>query len=68
MTASDSTIQAEGLASFFKNSGRISAKAAKKVATNVLKNPGRYLENTSNFATAASTESPKAAFFSYLKS
>ena len=49
MTVSDNTIQSEGLGSFFKNFGKISAKVGKKLATNVLKNPGRLLENTSNF-------------------
>ena len=61
MIVSDNTIQAEGLDRFFKNVGKISAKAGKKLATNVLKNPGRALENTSNIATAAATKSPKAA-------
>ena len=61
MTVSDNTIEAEGLGNFFKNLGKISAKAGKKLATNVLKNPGRALEVTSNIATAAATKSPKAA-------
>ena len=61
MTVSDNTIKAEGLGSFFKNLGKISVKADKKLATNVLKNPGRALEITSNIATAAATKSPKAA-------
>ena len=61
MTVSDNTIKAEGLGSFFKNLGKISAKAGKKLATNILKNPGRALEITSNIATAAATKSPKAA-------
>ena len=37
MTNSDDTIKAEGVSSFFKNLGKISAKAGKKLATNVLK-------------------------------
>ena len=61
---SDNTIQAEGLGSFFKNLGRISAKGGKKLATIVSKNPGRALEKTSNIATAAVTKSPKAALSS----
>ena len=61
MIVSDNTIKAEGLGSVFKNLGKISAKAGKKLATNVLKNPGRALEITSNIATAAATKSPKAA-------
>ena len=64
MTVSESTKQAEGLGSFFKILGRISAKAVEKLATNVLKNPGRALEITSNIATAAATKSPNAALSS----
>ena len=61
MIVSDNTIQAEGLSSFFKNLGKISSKACKNLATNVLKNPGRALEIGANNATAAATKSPKAA-------
>ena len=63
-TVSDKTIQAEGLGSFFKCLGRISAKAGKKLATNVLKNQGRALEKSSNIATAAASRSLKAALSS----
>ena len=61
MTVSDSTIKAEGLSSFFKNLGNISAKAGKKLATNVLKNPARALEVGANVATAAASRNLKAA-------
>ena len=61
MTVSDNTIKAEGLSSFFKNLGKISAKAGKKLAKNVISNPGRALELTAKIATAAATKSPKAA-------
>ena len=61
MIVSDSVIQADGLGSFFKNLGKVSAKAGKKLAKNVLKNPGRALEIGANIATAAATKSPKAA-------
>ena len=61
MTVSDNTIQAEGLRSFFKNLGRISAEAGKKLATKTLKNPGRASEITSNTASAAATKNPKAS-------
>ena len=61
MIVSDNTIKAEGLGSFFKNLGKISSKAGKKLASNVLKNPGRALEIGANIATAAATKSPKAA-------
>ena len=61
MIVSDNTIKAEGLGSFFKNLGKISAKAGKKLAKNVLSNPGRALDSTAQIATAAATNSPKAA-------
>ena len=61
MIVSDNTIQAEGLGDFFKNLGKISSKACKKLAKNVLSNPGRALDLTAKIATAAATKSPKAA-------
>ena len=61
MIVSDDTIQAEGLGRFFKNLGRMSAKAGKKLATNVLKTPGRFLEIGANVAAAAASRNPKAA-------
>ena len=61
MIVSDNVIQAEGFGSFFKNLGKVSAKAGKKLAKNVLKNPGRALEIGANIATAAATKSPKTA-------
>ena len=59
MIVSDNTIQAEGLGDFFKNLGKLTAKAGKKLATNVLKNPGRALEIGANVATAAASRNPK---------
>ena len=61
MIVSDNVIQAEGLGDFFKNLGKISAKAGKKLAKNVLSNPGRALDITAKIATAAASKSPKAA-------
>ena len=61
MIVSDNVIQAEGLGDFFKKLGKVSSKAAKKVAKNALKNPSRFLEIGANIATAAATKSPKAA-------
>ena len=61
MIVSDNVIQAEGLGDFFKNLGKISAKEGKKLAKNVLSNPGRALDLTAKIATAAATKSPKAA-------
>ena len=59
MIVSDNVIQTEGLSSFFKNLGKLSAKAGKKLATNVLKHPGRALEIGANVATAAASRNPK---------
>ena len=59
MIVSDNTIQAEGLGDFFKNLGRVSSKAAKKLATTALKNPSRFLEIGANVATAAVSKNPK---------
>ena len=61
MIVSDNVIQAEGLSNFFKILGKISAKAGKKLAKNVISNPGRALDLTAKIATAAATKSPKAA-------
>ena len=61
MIVSDNVIQAEGLGDFFKNLGKISAKAGKKLAKNVLSNPGRALDLTAKIASAAATKSPRAA-------
>ena len=61
MTVSDNTIKAEGLGSFFKNLGKISSKAGKKLAKNVLSNPGRALDLTAKLATAAASRNSKQA-------
>ena len=60
-TVSDDTIRAEGLGIFFKNLGKISAKAGKKLATNALKNSARLLEIGGIVPTAAARRNPKAA-------
>ena len=62
MTVSDSTTQAEGLSNFFKNLGNNSANAGEKLASNALKNSARFLEIGADFATAAASRNPKAAF------
>ena len=61
MIVSDNTIQAEGLGDFFKNLGKASAKAGKKLAKNVLSNPGRALDLTAKIATAAASKNSKQA-------
>ena len=67
MTVPDNTIKAEKLGSFLKNLGRVSAKAGRKLTTNVLRNPGGALETTSNLATASATKNQKAALPSVLE-
>ena len=52
MTVCDNTI---------KNLGKISSKAGKKLAKNVISNPGKALVLTAKIATAVATKSPKAA-------
>ena len=61
MIVSDNVIQAEGLVDFFKKLGKVSSKAAKKLASNALKNPSRFLEIGANVATAAASKNPKTA-------
>ena len=61
MIVSDNSIQTEALGEFFKKLGKVSGKAAKKLASNPLKNPYRVLEIRANVATAAISKNPKAA-------
>ena len=61
MIVTDNTIKAEGLGDFFKNLGKISAKAGKKLAKNVLSNPGRALDLTAKIATAAASRNSNQA-------
>ena len=61
MIVSDNLIEAEGLGDFFENFGKISSKAGKKLAKNVLSNLGRALDLTAKIATAGASKSPKAA-------
>ena len=61
MTVSDNTIEAEGLSDFFKNLGRKGVNASKKMAKNVISNPGRALDLTAKIATAAVSRNSKQA-------
>ena len=61
MTDYGNVIKSGVLGTFFKNLGRISAKAGKKLTTNVLKKPGRALEVTPKIATAAASGCRKVA-------
>ena len=64
MTLSDNTIQAEGLGDFFKNPCKRGLNLSKKMAKNVLENPGRALKKGVNVDRAFASRSPKAALSS----
>ena len=64
MIVSDNTIQAEGLGDFFRNLGKNGLNVSKKMAKNILKNPGRALEIGANVGTAFAPRNPKAALTS----
>ena len=59
MIVSDNVIQVEGLGDFFKNLGKSSVKVGKKLAKNVLINPGRALDLTAKITTAAASKNSK---------
>ena len=61
ITVSNNTIKAEELGSFFKNLGKIFSKAVKKIAKNLLSNPGRALDLTAKIATADASRNSKQA-------
>ena len=61
MTGSDDTIKAEGLGYFFKNLAEKGLNMSKKLAKNVLSNPGRALDLTAKIATAAASRNSKQA-------
>ena len=61
MTVNDNTIQVEGLGEFFKNLGKKGLNVSKKMAKNVLSNPGRALDLTAKIATAVASRNSKQA-------
>ena len=61
MIVSDNTIQAEGLGDFFKNLGKKGLNVSKKMAKNVLSNPGRASDLTAKIATAAASRNSRQA-------
>ena len=61
MIVSDNTIQAEGLGDFFKNLGKKGLNVSKKMAKNVLSNPGRALDLTAKIVTKAASINSKQA-------
>ena len=65
MTVSDDTIKAGSLGDFFKNLGKKGLNVSKKMAKNVLSNPGRALDLTAKIATAAVSENSKQALSTF---
>ena len=61
MIVSDDTKKAEGLGDFSKNLGKKGINVSKKMAENVLSNPGRTLDLTAKIATAAISRNSKQA-------
>ena len=61
MIVSDDVIQAEGLGDFLKNLDKKGLNVSKKMAKNVLSNPGRALDVTAKIATAAASRNSKQA-------
>ena len=61
MIVSDNTIQAEKLVDSFKNLGKKVLNVSKKMAKNVLSNPGRALDLTEKIATAVASRNSKEA-------
>ena len=59
MIVSDNVIQAGGLGDFFKNLVKKGFNVSKKMAKNVLSNPGRALDLTTKIATAAASRNSK---------
>ena len=61
MVVSDNVIRAEGFGDFFKNLGKKGLNVSKKMAKNVLSNPGRALDLTAKIATTAVPKNSKQA-------
>ena len=61
MIVNDNTLKAKGLGDFFKNLGKKGLNVSKKMAKNVLSNPGRALDLTAKIATAAAPRNFKQA-------
>ena len=61
MIVSDNVIQVEGLGDFSKNLGKKGLNVSKKMAKNVLSNPGRALDLTAKIATSVASKNSKQA-------
>ena len=60
MIVSYKTIQTERLDDLFNNLVKKRLNASKRMSKNVIKSPGRALDNTANIATAAASRNRKA--------
>ena len=67
MIVSDNVFQAESLGDFFKNLGKKGFNVSKKMAKNVLSNPGRAVDLTAKIATAAASRNSKQALSTLLE-
>ena len=67
MIVSDNVVQAESLDDFFKNLGKKGLNVSKKMAKNVLSNPGRALDITAKIATAAASKTLNKPYQHYQK-
>ena len=61
LTVSGNTTKAEGPGGFFRNLGKKGLNVSKKMARNVLSNPGRALDLKAKTATAAASRNSKQA-------
>ena len=61
MTVSDNTIKSKGFGDFFRRLGKKALNVSKKMAKNILSNPGRALGFTAKIATKAASRNSKQA-------
>ena len=64
MIVNNNKVEAESLSDFCRNLGKKRLNISKKMAKNVLKNPGPALEIGANVGSAFATRSPTAALSS----
>ena len=59
MTVSDNTIQNESVGDFLKTLGKKGLNVSKKMANEILRNPGRAFDIAANIASAPASRNPK---------
>ena len=67
MSVSDITVLAEVLIEFIKNLGKKELNVSKLMAKNLLQNPGRALDITTNVVSALASRNPEAALSALLE-